>query len=89
MKILSTHREIFILQFSFDLTEFGGTATVVFHLFFHYNTCKVHRGAFVISVDNVDGDSDKMLEGNFSTLPERLLEVNIKSKIQNMSRKKV
>ena len=76
---MSAHREIFPLQFSFDLTEFGGAAgaaTVVFHLFFHYNTCKVHRGAFVTSVDNVDGDSDRMLEGNFSTLPEKLLEVN-------------
>ena len=78
-KIVSAHREIFILQFSFDLTDYGaaGAATVVFHLFFHYNTCKVHRGAFVISVDNVDGDSDKRLEGNFSSLPERLVEVNI------------
>ena len=74
---MSAHREIFPPQFSFDLTEHGAAeVTVVYHLFFHYNTCKVHRGAFVISVDNFDGDSDKMVEGNFSTLPETLLEVD-------------
>jgi len=63
-------------QFSFDLTKFGdgdvSSVNVVFHLFFHYNTCKVHRGAFVRSVEDVNADRDGLSEGNFSALPEGL-----------------
>ena len=55
------------------------SVTVVFHLFFHYNTCKVHRGALVISVDDVNADrGDGVIsEGNFSALPEGLSKVRV------------
>ena len=74
----SAHRRMFLPQFSFDLTKFGGvrSVTVVFHLFFHYNTCKVHRGAFVLSIDDVkNADRGRMSEGTFSALLEGLSKV--------------
>lgn len=77
-------------QFSFDLTKFGDggvrSVTVVFHLFFHYNTCKVHRGAFVLSVDDVNADRDGMSEGNFSALPEGLSKTAAFSRVAERSK---
>ena len=78
--IFSAHRNVLPPQFSFDPTDFGGgggvkSVTVVFHLFFHYNTRKVHRGAFVVSVDEVKTVKEEMSECNFCALPEGLTKV--------------